>query len=203
MTVKGRREEYRDLTRAALLDAATEQFAAHGFTATTIDEVAASARVSKGAVYYHFDDKARLFEAVFRDRQQQLAEKIARAAAGFANPWDQLDAALAAYVDGTVADDVQRALLQQAPAALGAERCRAIDEQLAIPPLLATLKQLHETGELSQPPTEMLARVLFSALCEAAMTAGTDANPKRARREALTVLRAIIAGLRVSPDRGA
>ncbi len=195
MNVK-RRMEYKELTRAALLEAATELFAQRGFAASSIDDVAASARVSKGAVYYHFADKAELFEAVFRERQQQLIVKVTDAAGRHRDPWKQLDVALGAYLEGTVADATQRALLQQAPAALGAERCRQVDEQLALPVLLAALNGLQQTGELVQPPTEMLARVLFSALCEAAMTAGTDPNPRRAQREARAALRAITAGLR-------
>ncbi len=201
MPVKSRRDEYRDLTRAALLNAATEQFAKRGFAATTMDDIATSARVSKGAVYYHFADKAELFEAVFRDRQQQLLAKVGVTSARHTNPWKQLDAALRAYLQGTVADSTHRALLQQAPAALGAERCREIDEQLGMPLLLAALNALRETGELAVQPTEMLARVLFSALCEAAMTAGADPHTSAAQREADTALRAITAGLRRQPGR--
>ena len=137
MSVKGRREEYKELTRAALLEAATERFAQDGYPATTIDDIASLARVSKGAVYYHFADKAQLFEAAFRERQQQLLTKVAEAAGRRNDPWDQLDAALAAYLEYTVADPTHRALLQQAPQAIGADRCREIDEQLGLPVLLA------------------------------------------------------------------
>jgi hypothetical protein len=42
----------------------------------------------------------------------------------------------------------------------------------------------------------MLARVLFSALCEAAMTAGNDPDAARGRAQAAPVLRALMAGLR-------
>ncbi|MEV0668555.1 TetR/AcrR family transcriptional regulator [Actinomadura luteofluorescens] len=130
MTVKGRRAEYKELTRSAVLDAAAALFADQGFTATTIDDVAQAARVSKGTVYYHFTDKAHLFEAVFRDRQERLAEDVAAAAMRHDRPWPRLDAALDAYLEGTVTDAAHRSLLQQAPAALGAERCRELDEQM-------------------------------------------------------------------------
>ncbi|MFD0535396.1 TetR/AcrR family transcriptional regulator [Actinomadura luteofluorescens] len=115
MTVKGRRAEYKELTRSAVLDAAAALFADQGFTATTIDDVAQAARVSKGTVYYHFTDKAHLFEAVFRDRQERLAEDVAAAAMRHDRPWPRLDAALDAYLEGTVTDAAHRSLLQQAP----------------------------------------------------------------------------------------
>ena len=95
MVVKGRRQEYKELTRAALLDTAARQFAERGFAATTIDDVAAAARVSKGTVYYHFEDKAELFEAVFRDRQNRLVVTVAEAVARVnGGPWEQMDAGL-------------------------------------------------------------------------------------------------------------
>ena len=200
VSVKGRREEYKELTRAALLEAATERFARDGYAATTIDDIASSARVSKGAVYYHFADKAQLFEAAFRDRQQHLLTEVAEAAVGHTDPWDQLDAALGAHLEYTVADPTHRALLQQAPQAIGADRCREIDEQLGLPVLLTALNNLQHTGELSTPPTEMLARVLFSSLCEAAMTAGAAPDTLRAQQQARAALRAITSGLRRKPD---
>jgi AcrR family transcriptional regulator len=196
MAVKNRRQEYKELTRVALLGAAGEQFARSGFSATSVDDIAMAARVSKGTVYHHFTDKSELFEAVFRDRQQQLLADVAQATRRHRDPWAQLDDALDAYLEKTIADPTHRALLQEAPTALGAQRCREIDEELGLPVILAALTALDEAGELAQPATEMLARVLFRALCEAAMAAGADADPRRAQREAATALRTITAGLR-------
>ncbi|QKG24557.1 TetR/AcrR family transcriptional regulator [Actinomadura verrucosospora] len=196
MTVKGRRAEYREATRGAVLDAAAELFAEQGFTAATIDDVARAARVGKGTVYYHFTDKAHLFEAVFRDRQQRLVADVAAAAVRHDRPWPRLTAALDAYLEGTVTDAAHRSLLQQAPAALGAERCRELDEQMGLPALQALLDDLAAAGELSVAPSPMLTRLLFSALCEAAMTAGAAPDPAQARHTAFEALQAILAGLR-------
>lgn len=49
---------------ARILDAATELFFARGFGATSIEAVAARARISKRTFYHRFDDKAALFGAV-------------------------------------------------------------------------------------------------------------------------------------------
>ncbi|MEQ8409982.1 MAG: TetR/AcrR family transcriptional regulator [Erythrobacter sp.] len=49
--------------RAAILDAATGSFFEHGFAATSIEQVAADAGVSKVTVYNHFGDKRALFAA--------------------------------------------------------------------------------------------------------------------------------------------
>jgi AcrR family transcriptional regulator len=197
--VKTRRDEYKALTRAAVLNAAADQFVMRGFVETTIDDVAAAARVSKGTVYYHFTDKAELFEAVFRDRQAALVETVARAVADESgDPWAKLRVGLSAYLDQTIEDDDHRALLQVAPTALGASRCREIDEAMGVPILRAALQGIADNGQLPQQPLDMAAKILFAALCEAAMAAGADANPRRARRHAAFVLDAIISGLQAS-----
>jgi len=54
--------------RQALLRAAAEVFAEHGFRHASIDEVAARAGYSKGAVYWHFSGKDELFLALVGER---------------------------------------------------------------------------------------------------------------------------------------
>lgn len=51
-------------TREALLDAAERLFAQRGVSRTSLQEIAKAAGVTRGAVYWHFDDKAELFNAM-------------------------------------------------------------------------------------------------------------------------------------------
>jgi TetR/AcrR family transcriptional repressor of mexJK operon len=53
-----------DRKRAAILEAAQQAFFANGYVGTTMDQVAATAAVSKQTVYKHFSDKATLFREV-------------------------------------------------------------------------------------------------------------------------------------------
>ena len=48
-------------TRIAILDAAEELFALHGFTATTIKQIGATADVNSALLYYYFADKETLY----------------------------------------------------------------------------------------------------------------------------------------------
>lgn len=50
----------------AILEAAIDEFIAHGYAATSMDRVAAGAGVSKATVYSHFGNKEQLFEALIR-----------------------------------------------------------------------------------------------------------------------------------------
>ena len=63
-----RRDEQRERTRAELLDAASEVFAAHGFNGASVDQVAEAAGFTKGAVYSNFASKEELFVELL-DRQ--------------------------------------------------------------------------------------------------------------------------------------
>ena len=55
-----------DRKRAAIIEAATEEFLAAGFEATSMDRIAARASVSKRTVYNHFPSKEALFAAILR-----------------------------------------------------------------------------------------------------------------------------------------
>lgn len=57
--------EKSDSTREAIVEAALALFAARGFAATTVADVAARAGISKAAIYWHFRDKEALREAAF------------------------------------------------------------------------------------------------------------------------------------------
>ncbi len=50
--------------RRAIIEAATELFLGQGYLGTSMDEIAASAAVSKQTVYKHFADKQTLFRAI-------------------------------------------------------------------------------------------------------------------------------------------
>src|SRR5207244_10069839 len=52
--------------RDAILTAALDEFAARGFAATRLDDVAKRAGVAKGTIYLYFADKETLFQELIR-----------------------------------------------------------------------------------------------------------------------------------------
>ncbi|MCW3813495.1 TetR/AcrR family transcriptional regulator [Micromonospora sp. DR5-3] len=60
------RSRRRGDTRQRLFVAAVELIAEQGFSATTVDDIAARAGVAKGTVYYNFESKTVLFEELLR-----------------------------------------------------------------------------------------------------------------------------------------
>jgi TetR/AcrR family acrAB operon transcriptional repressor len=51
-------------TRDSILDAAEQLFVQQGVSRTTLQHIATAAGVTRGAIYWHFDDKAVLFNAM-------------------------------------------------------------------------------------------------------------------------------------------
>lgn len=68
--------EATEATRAALLEAGRELFAARGYTDVSTDEIVHAARVSRGSLYHHFNDKRDLFRAVFEQVDHELVTKL-------------------------------------------------------------------------------------------------------------------------------
>jgi AcrR family transcriptional regulator len=54
-----------EATRRRLLDAAREEFSAHGIAGARVDRIAAAARSNKAQIYHYYGSKDGLFDAVF------------------------------------------------------------------------------------------------------------------------------------------
>ena len=61
-----------DATRRALVDAAAEAFAEHGFEAASVRVITAAAGVNQGAITYHFGGKDGLYRAVLKAARDSM-----------------------------------------------------------------------------------------------------------------------------------
>jgi TetR/AcrR family acrAB operon transcriptional repressor len=87
-----------EVTRQKLLDAAASVFRERGVAHSSLAEVAAAAGVTRGAVYWHFRDKAHLFDALCE--REQLPMEAMLAGAGEVRQKDPLGALRTLAVDG-------------------------------------------------------------------------------------------------------
>ena len=62
-------------TRRAIIAAAREVFLANGVTRTSLERIATAAGVTRGAIYWHFADKAELFYAMRDEVQIPLVDR--------------------------------------------------------------------------------------------------------------------------------
>ena len=89
----------REDTRQLLLAAATTRFRAAGYVATSVDDICAEAKVSKGAFFHHFKSKEDLALAALDNWRAVTAGLDANAPYhALANPTEKLLAALDFYI---------------------------------------------------------------------------------------------------------
>ena len=81
-------------SRALIFQAAAAEFAAHGLAGTTVDRIAARARLNKAMIYYHFKGKDALYDEVLRDIFSGLGTSLHAIAGSDAAPPDKLDQAI-------------------------------------------------------------------------------------------------------------
>jgi TetR/AcrR family acrAB operon transcriptional repressor len=65
-------------TRHCILDAAELLFQRHGVSRTTLQHIAQAARVTRGAIYWHFKDKADLFNAMMERATMPLEDSMGK-----------------------------------------------------------------------------------------------------------------------------
>jgi AcrR family transcriptional regulator len=183
-------------THADLVRAARALFTEKGFQNATLEEVAARAGVTRGAVYHHFADKRELFAAVFveLEREVDAAGKAAAGAAAASSPREAFLAGCRAYLGFAQRPDFHRIVLVDGPAALGPAGWHAADSHLGLPTLDAAVKALMAVGVIEPQPPRPLALLLFGALNEAGFALARG-EPDVDVESALSALGRILDGL--------
>ena len=196
MAVKSRREEYAETTRAAIVEAAVERFTADGFARTSMDAIAETARVTKGAVYHHFRDKAELFEAVFVLMEQRLLDKVTTGVAGMTDPWALMARGIDLFLEECGEADFRRIALEEAPAALGWARWKETEEKYFLGLVSGALAGLAAAGLVTLPPGDLTAKMLLAAMSEAGLAVAGADDPAEERRRVGALLMRLLEGLR-------
>jgi len=190
-----KQSERREKTRAAIVKAAKRIFGERGFDATTMDDIAAGARVAKGAVYHHFKTKEELFEAVFDQVSRELVTEVDTIARAEKDVLAAMAAGTQAYFETCAKGAIGQIILRDGPAVLGWERWREIDAQHFGGKFPRALNVAIETGLIARQPVEPLARLLLGAVTEAAVACSTGSDI--AGTEYARVFRGLLDALRV------
>ena len=197
-----RRQEYSASTKRALVDVATELFTAQGYAGTSLDEIVAGARVTKGALYHHFSGKQALFEAVFVRVEDAASESIKHAVRGTKDPWDKAMAGLRAFLDVLQQPDYRRVVVQEGPAVLGYEKYREQEERSTYGIVQDIVSSVLASYELEKSMVETFSRVFFGAMSAAGSAVSSAEDPRRAGAEVEAAIAFILAGLRQQAESG-
>jgi AcrR family transcriptional regulator len=171
-------------TRDHLVAVATGLFTEHGYDGTSIEAVLRAADVSRGALYHHYPGKDALFAAVLTAVYERVEADGVQAVQGIRDPAEALRAACQAWIRVTGDPVVRRVLLIDAPAVLGWQRWRELDEQRTLGGLKAVLRLVAADGRLPVARVDFFAHVLLAGLNEIAMLVARAEDPAAAAAEA-------------------
>ena len=194
-TERSRRDEHTEATRQALLSAGRDIFARDGFQAASMEAISRAARVTRGAFYHHFEDKKALFDAVVVAMQIEAAETIQAHAKAQRKIWDRLTTGIDAYLDVCLEPAYGRIVIQEAPAILGNQRYREIEEAHPMALLGATLNALKRDGEIAFDDMSLLTRLLDAMICKVAIMLPDADDAKKLRKNAHKLFESLLAGL--------
>jgi AcrR family transcriptional regulator len=192
----GRREADAKETREALIGAALELFAERGYADVGTEEIVARAKVTRGALYHHFEDKRDLFRAVFERVEADLMERIGATMGAAEGPWELMVAGMRSFLDACEEPAVKRISLTDAPAVLGWVEWREIDNRHGLGLTRAALEGAVAAGVLRPIAVDPMAHLLVAALSEAAFVIANAEQPRKARAEVERALLQLVEGLR-------
>lgn len=184
-----------EATTRKLIDIAREQFAAHGYASTATEEVVRLAGVTRGALYHHFGSKEGLFRAAVESVQAEIGARV-DAAGDAGDAWSQLLNGCRAFLMAALDPQARQIVLIDAPAVLGWEAWRAMDEANSMALLRASLAELINAGIILPLPLDALTRLLSGAMNEAALWIATAPERDEALDEAMSALESLLAGVR-------
>jgi AcrR family transcriptional regulator len=198
---RARRAEHAADTRESLLSAARALFAAQGFDGTGTEQIVVEARVTRGALYHHFRDKADLFRAVMAQAAGDVATRLIdeQLAADAESPLAEIREGVSAFLDVCVGGDFQRIVLVDGPRVLGTDAWDDLVERYGRSILEEWLNRCVQAGDLDPVPVRSLARLLIAMLTEASLAIALAADPAAERAELGEVLDRVLAGLRPPP----
>ena len=184
-------------TRASLIAMARDAFGRHGFSGVPLEDLCAAAGLTRGALYHHFGSKLGLFEAVVAEMDDALDEAVERATEEAGGGWPGFRAGCRAYLQAMVAPDIQRIVLNDAPAVIpnfaGRPRMRLCTAQM-----VDVLEGLMKEGAIRRTDAAALANVIAGAVANAAAWAASRHDPAAAFAAAGDTIGLLLDGLEIA-----
>lgn len=199
MNVKISKAEQSIQTQDRLVAVARELFTEQGFAATSTEQIVQLAGVTRGALYHQYRDKKDLFRAVYerieRDWAARIGERLGEADRSGKDAWQELRDGAQAFLDLSLAPDIQRIALLEAPAVLGSG-LRGDIGPFGLKLIERVLERAMAQGLLDPQPVAPLAQLLRALITEGAVYIARSEDEVTARREIGAALDGLIAGLR-------
>ncbi|MBI6631311.1 TetR/AcrR family transcriptional regulator [Pseudomonas paralactis] len=189
------RAEMIEETRARLIASARRAFATLGYARTSMDDFTAQAGLTRGALYHHFGDKKGLLAAVVAQLDSEMDERLQRISEQAVEPWSGFCERCRAYLRMAQDPEIQRIVLQDAPAVLGDTG----SQHHCVESLRQLLEALMQAGWVAPAPSQALAQLINGSLVNTALWIARDAHPSARLEEGLQSLEVLLRGLSLKP----
>jgi AcrR family transcriptional regulator len=171
------------VTRERILDAALQIFAHKGYHDTRMDEIVESSQTSKGAIYFHFPNKERLFLALVDQFADLLERRVREAIEPHPQGMGRVEIALATclHTFGRYRRPAKILLVQAVGLGTAFENKRAeINERFAR--LIETyLEEAIDIGDIAAVDTEVVSHAWMGAIYEVVIRWVTTGEPQPER----------------------
>jgi AcrR family transcriptional regulator len=164
-------------TRAHIIGVATRLFAERGYDGTPIDAVLAESGVSRGSLYHHFPGKDALFLAVMEAVGAQIGAETAAGIEGAPDPVELLRIGCRAWLRQARDPVVRQIMLIDAPAVLGWQRWRELDEASTLGVIKNSIAHAADTGAIDRRYVDVFAHIVLAAVNEVAMMIALGNEP--------------------------
>jgi AcrR family transcriptional regulator len=191
---------YSTTNRDRLIGQARRLFAERGYAEVSVDQIAAAADLTKGAVYYQFKDKTDLFRAACEAVMEDISDSVDEAGRKLAvSKQEGLTTGGPRMFDAYGAREAQRLLFIEGPAVLGFQAWMEMLEPSGMCLVANGLDHWVAAGHLPQDQVPALSHLLFGAFIQGALRIANAADPDLADREVRTavdtLIRCFISGL--------
>ncbi len=185
-------------TSAQLIAAARKSFFKVGYAETSMDKLCASVGVTRGALYHNFGGKEGLFEAVVREIDREMGERLLEIG-GDDTSLEAFVRVCRAYLTFALEPEIQRIVFKDAPSVLGQrQRLRDIDAQSSLDPLAEAIADLINRKIFSDVNPQALAVLLNGAMIDAALWIASQPDKDSSFNYAANALEQIIRQLAIN-----
>lgn len=143
-----------EATREQILRAALKHFANAGYAAASVQQIVDAAKLSKPALYYHFKDKAGLFQALVHEAHDERYRLLREAAERGKNIREQLEGMLEILFDYVAGNRelmrISFATMFAAPGEVPPNLCYADKCERNFEFVHSLIKAAQKRGELNQ-----------------------------------------------------
>ncbi|MFA6112743.1 MAG: helix-turn-helix domain-containing protein [Sphingomonas sp.] len=182
--------------REKLVGAARALFAERGYAAVSVDEIAARAGLTKGAVYYQFKDKRDLFRAACQAVIDEIVGRVTRGTMDHVeHSVDEIVTGSGILFDAYEGREARQLLLIDGPAVLGMSAWIAMQSRLRIELGEHALHHVADAGLIEREMVPALAHLLSGAFRQGVLQIAASDDPAATSAAVRAAYRRLALGL--------